>query len=71
MDREDLAYIYTHTHNGILLNHRKNKIMSFVANSFIKWSKSEKDKYDIHLYVESKKNDTNEHSYKTETISQT
>ena len=29
--------------------------MSFVANSFIKWSKSKKDKYDIHLYVESKK----------------
>ena len=43
--------------------------MSFVANSFIKWSKSEKDKYDIYLYAESKKNDANELICKIETDS--
>ena len=31
MDKEDVEYTYIHTHNGILLSHKKNKIMPFAA----------------------------------------
>ena len=30
MDKEDI-YIYTYTHNGILLSHKKNEILPFAA----------------------------------------
>ena len=50
-----------HTYNGKLLGHKKwwnNAIFSDVEglrNYHTQWSKSEKDKYHNHLYVESKK----------------
>ena len=31
MDKEDVEYTYIHTHNGILLSHKKNKIMPFAT----------------------------------------
>ena len=31
MEKEDVTYIYIHTHNGILLSHKKNEIMPFAA----------------------------------------
>lgn len=32
MDKEDMAYIHTHTHiHEILSNHKKNEILSFAA----------------------------------------
>ena len=56
MDEEDASYIYiyihTYTHNGILLNHKKNDILSFAITwvdlgSFVlsKISHTEKGKY--------------------------
>ena len=35
MDKEDVEYIYIHTHNGILLSHKKNKIMPFATTWMI------------------------------------
>ena len=65
-----------HIHNGTLISH-KNEIMPLAAtwidrptDYHTKWSKIKKGKY-YHLYVESKKNYTNEFIYKTETDSQT
>ena len=49
MDRENVVYIYS----GILVSHKKHKIMPFAAtwngprDYHTKWSKSDKDKYDI------------------------
>ena len=61
--------IYIYTHNGILLSHKKNKIMPFSDTKprdyHTKWSKSDKDKYDI-TYILNLKNDTNELICKTE-----
>ena len=58
MDKEDVVHIY----NGILLNHKKNEIMPFAATWMVlaviilsEVSQTEKDKYHMHLYVESKK----------------
>ena len=31
MDKEGVMCIHTYTHNGILFDHKKNKIMPFVA----------------------------------------
>ena len=58
MNKDDMPYTYTntHTHNGILLSHKKKEIMPFVAT----WmdldiiiqsevSRKEKDKYMISL----------------------
>ena len=58
MDKEDVVHIY----NGILLSHKKNEIMPFVATWMAleiiilsEVSKKEKDKYHmISLIVESK-----------------
>ena len=67
MDKEDVV----HVHSGILLSHKKefNTICSNMdepRNYHTKWSKSEKTNIWYHLYVESKKNDTNELIYRTE-----
>ena len=47
-----MRYTYTHIHNGILLSHKKNKIMSFAATwmeletlILSEVSQKEKDKY--------------------------
>ena len=73
LDKEDVVYTY----NGILLSHKKNKIMPFVAT----WmdleiillgeiSQTEKDKYHIiSLTCVIFKNDTNELFYKIDTDS--
>ena len=31
MDGEDVTHTHTHTHSGILLSHKKNKVMPFAA----------------------------------------
>jgi len=65
MDKEDALHIY----NGILLSHKKNKIMPFAATwmgleiiILSEVSQREKDKYHmIHTtYMWNLKNDTNE-----------
>ena len=74
MDKEDMVHIY----NRILLSHKKNGIMPFgalwmdleiIILSEVSQRKARTPLY--HLYVESKKNDTNELIYKTEIDSQT
>ena len=52
MDKEDVRYTHTHTHNGILLSHKKNEIMPFAATgmdleiiNLSEVSQTEKDKY--------------------------
>ena len=75
MGKEDVVYIY----NGILFSHKKNEIVPFAATwldleiiILSEVSQTEKDKYHmISLICGSKKNDTNELSYKTETDLQT
>ena len=66
-------------YNGILLSHKKNKIMPFVATwiqleiIILKWSKSERERQtpnDI-TYMWNLKYGKNEPIYKTETDSQT
>ena len=54
MDKEDMAHIY----NGILLNCKKNEIMSFIATWMdletiiqIKVSQKEKNKYCILMHI--------------------
>ena len=54
--------VYTHTHNGILLSHKKNEIMPFAAiwmdSEIVILSEVSQTKTNIiwyHLYVESKK----------------
>ena len=74
MDK-DVVHIY----NGILLSHKKNKIMPFAATWMdrdcpTEWSKSDRKRQNIlwyHLYVESKKMRQNELTYKSEINSQT
>ena len=73
MDKEDVVHIY----NGILLSHKKNKIMQFAATWMdleiikTKQSKPDKDKYHmISLLCGILKNDTNEFICKTERDSQ-
>ena len=59
-----------HIYNQILLSHEKDGNNAILGNMngprdcHTNWSKSEKEKY--HLHVESKKNDTTELIYKTE-----
>ena len=61
MNKEDVVY----AHNGILLSHKKNKIMPFAAtldelrDSHTKWTNSEKETNYI-TYKETLKNYTNE-----------
>ena len=67
MDKEDIVHIY----NGILLSHRKSKViicsnMDGPRNDHTKWSKSEKDILQYCFYVESKKYGTSECIYKTD-----
>ena len=52
MDKKGEKYTHTHTHNGILLSHKKNEILPFAATwmdleSIIlsEISQTEKDKY--------------------------
>ena len=54
MDEEGVAYIYVYTHstlNGILLSHKKNKILPFAATQMnaditvSEVSQTQKDKY--------------------------
>jgi len=55
MDKEDAYGIHTHArmHNAILLSHKKEWNNAICSNMYgprdyhTKWSKSEKDKYDI------------------------
>ena len=69
MDKKDVVYMY----NGILLGHKKkNKIIPFAATwmdpEIIILSEVRQRQTNIiwyRLYVESKKNDTNELIYKT------
>ena len=73
MDKEDVAHIY----NGILLSHKKDDIMPFEATwmdlerTILSEVSQTKTNIIYHLYVKSKKNDTNELIYKTETDAQT
>ena len=74
MDKEDVAYTYS----GILLSHKKewnNAICSMdgLRDYYTKQSKSDRERQISwhHLYVESKKHDTNELIYKIEIDSQT
>ena len=64
-------HVYTYTHNGILLSHKKNKIMPFAATwmEIILLNDVVKDKNMISLICGILKNDTNEHIYKEETDS--
>ena len=69
MDRKDVVYTY----NGILLSHKKNEVMLFAAVQMnleiIILSEISRRKTNIiryHLYIESKKKDTNDFIYKTE-----
>ena len=66
-----------HIYNGILLSHKKHKIMPFAATwmdlVIIILSKSYRERqlsYDV-SYMQNLKHDTNEFIYKTETDSQT
>ena len=72
MDKEDVIHIY----NGVLLSHKKHEILPFAASwmdleiiILSEISQIEKDKCHMTLVI-SKKNDTNELIYKTETDSQ-
>ena len=71
MDKEDVGYLY----NGILLSHKKNKIMPLAPTwmdlEIIIFSERERQiPYDI-TYMWNLKYDTNEHNYERETDSQT
>ena len=76
MDKEDVVYIYTMEYCSAI---KRNEIMPFATTWMdleitILNEISQTDKTNIiwyHLYVESKKNDTNELIYKTEIDSQT
>ena len=77
MDKEDVV----HMHNGILLSHKKNKIMPFAATwmdleivTLSEVSQTQKDKYHLILLIcgiLKKKGGTNELIYKTEVESRT
>ena len=55
MDKEDVVHVY----NGILLSHKKHKIMPFATVWIIILSEVVKQiSFEIHEYVESNKNDT-------------
>ena len=78
MDREDVIHTHIHTHNGILLSHKKEWNFAICNNMdgprdyHTKWSKSGRERqilYDIYMW--DLKYDTNELIYKTETDSQT
>ena len=79
MDKYICTYTHTthtHTHNGILVI-KKNEVMLFAATwmdlKIILQSEISQTKTNIiqyHVYVKSKKNDTNELIYKRETDSQ-
>ena len=69
MDKEDVVHVYS----GILLSHKKNKIMPFTATwmqlemiTLVEISQKKTNTLLYHLYVESKYG-TNEPVYKTET----
>ena len=65
-----------HIYNGILLSHKKNKIMPLAATwmdlEIVRPSEVSQTETNIiyHLYVESKKNGTNELIYKAKIESQ-
>ena len=71
MDKEDVVNIYTMEYYSAI---KKYEVMPFAATwmdpeitILSKVCQTEKDKHTNHLYVESKKNDTNEPIYKRET----
>ena len=45
-----MAYIYTHTHNGVLLSHKKERNNAIYSNTggpvdfYTKWSKSDRER---------------------------
>jgi len=66
-----------HTYSGVLLSHKNNEIMPFAATwmdleTIIPSALSQRKTNTIwyHLHVESKRNDTTELIYKTETVLQ-
>ena len=73
MDKKDVVHMY----NGILLSHKNNKIMPFAAAwmdlEIVRLNAVSQTKTNIsgyHLYVESKKDGTNELIYKAKIESQ-
>ena len=81
MDKEDVVYIYIyiHTHNGILLSHKKEWNNAICSNRVgtrdyhTKWSTSERERqtpYDL-TCMWNLKYDTNQLIYETEMDSQT
>ena len=67
-------YVYIYIYNGILLSHKKNKIMPFAATRMdlesviLNEVTQTKEKYhDISYMWDLKRNSTNELTYKTET----
>ena len=71
------TYTYIHTHSGILLNLKKNKILSLAATgldlqiiTLSEVSQTEKDKHMVSLTCGIEETNTNEFIYKTETDSQ-
>ena len=73
MDKEDVVHIY----NGLLLSHKKELNNAIYRNMggprdyYTKWSKPDRERqipYDI-TYMWNLKYDTNELTYKTETVS--
>ena len=58
MAKEDVVFVCIHTHNGILLRHKNNKILPFVTTwmdlediMLSEISQTEKDKYCIFTYM--------------------
>ena len=76
MDKEDVVHLCVCIYNGILLSHEKEWNNAICSNMdgprdyHTKWSKSDKDIYDI-IYMWNLKNNTNEFIFKTERDSQT
>lgn len=58
MDKEDVVYIHTHIHTGILFSHEKNEILPFVKTWMdgarecnAKQNKLEEEKYHMISFI--------------------